>query len=555
MPSRPAAARSARSIVTDHERSVPAEARRRDGVHYTPPGVASAVLDAAFVALGRTPDSVCDPTCGGGAFLLSVADRLAAARIDAAEIVRHRLVGQELDGEAVGVARRALSEWAHEHGARVGADEVRIHQGDALAVDPARWPDRPAGGFDLVVGNPPFLSQLSRRTARDAGRRDLVAGRFGAVGAYTDDAGLFLLVGTELVAPGGVVALVQPQSLLSARDADTVRTVLLERSELVGLWAHGGTPFPDADVHVCAPVLRRRGSEGAGGAHQVDVVWQLGTQEHRCRSAVPGPGERWGGLLGPAMGIPVLPSLEGPPLGSVATATAGFRDEFYALRDAIVLGVDPAAPVASCGPRLVTVGMIDPLELRWDLAPHRVGGRSVVAPRVDLAALAAEAPRVGRWVDDRLRPKVLVATQTKVVEAVADPDGSCVPMTPTISVEPILGHLDVWHLVAALSAPPVAAMAVRDHLGAGRSAGALRWSARAVLEAPLPVVATAWDRGAEITRALHRPPAADLGAERGSSAAEADALLEELGRVMTEAHGLAGDHPVVSWWSMRRPRR
>ena len=176
MPSRPAAARSARSIVTDHERSVPAEARRRDGVHYTPPGVASAVLDAAFVALGRTPDSVCDPTCGGGAFLLSIADRLAAARIDAAEIVRHRLVGQELDGEAVGVARRALSEWAHEHGARVGADEVRIHQGDALAVDPARWPDRPAGGFDLVVGNPPFLSQLSRRTARDAGRR----GRVGA---------------------------------------------------------------------------------------------------------------------------------------------------------------------------------------------------------------------------------------------------------------------------------------------------------------------------------------------------------------------------------------
>ena len=42
------------------------------------------------------------------------------------------------------------------------------------------------------------------------------------------------------------------------------------------------------------------------------------------------------------MGIPVLPSLEGPPLGSVATATAGFRDEFYALRDAIAADALPA---------------------------------------------------------------------------------------------------------------------------------------------------------------------------------------------------------------------
>jgi hypothetical protein len=115
-----------------------------------------------------------------------------------------------------------------------------------------------------------------------------------------------------------------------------------------------------------------------------------------------------------------------------------------------------------------------------------------------------------------------------------------------ISVEPTDGDLDVWHLVAALLAPPVAVRALREHLGAGRSSDTLRWSARAVQQAALPVDAQRWASGAELARAasVERLPAS-----------QHDALLEELARTMTEAHGLSGDDPVVQWWCSRRPRR
>lgn len=551
-------------MITRHEQSVPVAQRRRQGVHYTPPRVADGVLDVAFDALGRLPERVCDPTCGGGAFLVSVAERLLSAGVPAGEIVRDRLVGRELDDEAVRVARSALRRWAEDHGERLGVDEVRVHQGDALGTEPSAWPDRPPGGFDLVVGNPPFLSQLSQGTARDAAQRVASAGRFGPLGAYTDGAGLFLLAAAELTAPGGIVAMVQPQSLLAARDASAVRSQLLRDAELVGLWACEGTPFPDAAVHVCAPVLRRRAG-GAALQRGVRVVWQHGgpdERDHESTGLAPEGPQSWGPLLAPALGVPeAAPSPEGTSqvatVGTVATATAGFRDEFYALCEALRPDGSPASDPA-VAPRLVTVGMVDPVHLRWAAASHRVGGRIVRAPTVDLDALAAASPRVAGWARDRLRPKVLVATQTKVVEAVPDPDGSCVPMTPTISVEPRDDGIDVWHLTAALSAPPVAAAAVREHLGAGRSSSALRWSARAVLATPLPIDHEAWARGARLVQRIWGlgGVASDVGGEVDRHAlVERHELLDQLGAEMAMAHGLAPDDPVVQWWSKRRPRR
>ena len=97
--------------------------------------------------------------------------------------------------------------------------------------------------------------------------------------------------------------------------------------------------------------------------------------------------------------------------------------------------------------------------------------------------------------------KLLVATQTTVVEVVADPAGDMVPLTPLVVVEPEPEEL--WHLAAALSAPAVSAMAARLSVGAARSAGRIKLSARQVADLPVPTDRTAWDEGAGLAMALH----------------------------------------------------
>ena len=97
----------------------------------------------------------------------------------------------------------------------------------------------------MVIGNPPFLSQMASATTRGG-----TSSRSG--GPYADAAVEFLALAGEVVDPhGGRVALVLPQSILAARDAHRVRTSFDARAEMFWSWWTGERAF-DAQVHTCA---------------------------------------------------------------------------------------------------------------------------------------------------------------------------------------------------------------------------------------------------------------------------------------------------------------
>ena len=577
-----------RGLVEAYEQSLSDEARRVDGVHYTPHALARVLVELAVDVLGWVPRTVHDPTCGAGSFLLAAADALFDRGVDPVEIVDRRLSGSELDPAAAAVARSALERWAEDHGAPTGSTRACIQVADTLLQTADAVAEHPAG-VDLVVGNPPFLSQLATRTARSEVARRSVVERYGAIGAYADSASLFLRGSLDLVRPGGVVVMLQPQSFLAARDTAGVRAELIARADLVSLWSTDAQLF-DASVHVCAPVLRRRDQSSTAhaaapapnAASTVEVYWVRGdlarTRLPPTTERAPRGEESWGPLFAPALGLPRVRPHGGARLGSVATATAGFRDEFYALCEASVdLGEQSGVRTGRAGerasvvaeweggssgaddvdgvvgpPRLITVGMIDPGRTSWGERARRFGGRSQLAPVLDTAALAAASPRVAAWAAKRLVPKVLVATQTRVVEVVADPLGAWVPVTPTISVEPIgvepIGvdpsgpHPveSVWRVAAALLAPTVSAQALAEHLGAGLSPGALRWSARSVLQVELPIDEEQWHQGAGLARLL----AVCASGDRST-------VLAQLGAVMCRAHGVDPGDEVFDWWLER----
>ena len=548
-----------------HERSVPAKQRKADGVHYTPTVLARFLVEQAIATLGYVPQQICDPTCGGGSFLIAAAEALADRGVAVQEIVEQRLFGGEIDPQAGALAQDSLRAWAEQRIGRVAGSRLcpRIAVGDMLLRTPESWVGRKPEGWDLVIGNPPFLSQLATRTSRSSAVREAVQQRFGEIGVYADSASLFLLGALDMVCEGGVVVMVQPQSFLATRDTAAVRSSLLGSAQLRGIWA-SESEFFEASVRVCAPVLQcsvtgdsqlvqstqstqlAQSAQPTQAAQSVQVWWggkpnDLGNIEQFVEQQ-PLPGDSWGPLFARAHGLPSVGSTAGPRLGEVATATAGFRDEFYALLDSSVdlgqsgpqlLGGAQASP-------LITVGMIDPGSHSWGMQARRFGGRKQLAPAADMAALERLQPRIAEWARARQVPKVLVATQTRIVEAVADPVGRLIPVTPTISVEPRnTSHAQecVWHLTAALLSPPVSARALSAHLGAGLSSGALRWSARSVLQVELPIDETVWASGAVLAQKLASCDQAD----RPKS-------LAELGKVMCAAYEIDPTDAVFGWW-------
>jgi hypothetical protein len=497
--------------------------------------------------------TVCDPACGGGAFLVAAADALHRRGVPRRQVVRGLLWGADVDQVGIATAEAALAIWSEGEVPPPG----RLVVGDPLCEGASIWPDRPTAGFGLVVGNPPFQNQLGRATARQPADRERLRARFGGVlRAYTDTAWLFLLLGCELARPGGRVVLVQPDSVAAARDAAAVRAAVDQRARIVDLWVDDRPVF-DANVRVCAPVLEIDGTVVAGSMPRgegSDGPAPAGSGEAAGAAPAPLPHRgrgAWHDLLADATGIPeVALAATAGRLGDRATIIAGFRDEYYGLVPLVreAAAADAAAVTADGSEApLVTAGVIDWGRSAWGRRPVHFAKRRWVAPVIDLARLrAAGSPAARRWVERTLVPKILVATQTKVVEVAVDERGTWVPSVPVIAVVPHRPH-DLWPLAAALAAPAASAWLTRRAPGVGLHRGALKVSRGDLAELPLPSASHASNAAAA---ALRDVAAAAERADPQRSTGVPDAGT--LDRFVTAAAAAYGSDPaVVEWWRQR----
>jgi len=506
-----------------HEGAV--EGRAGSGTFYTPPWLVAWTLDRVLDRLDVEVPALLDPACGCGAFLVPAVRRLAARAGRRPVDVVHAVHGVDLDPVAVAVCRLLLRLAAPGLDAVAVAEQVRV--GDGLTSSGVRP--------DLVVGNPPFLGQLRRRTAR--------AGAGAGPAAYTDTSGLFLRHALETVASHGRVALVQPLSLLAARDAAPTRAAVSEAGALTDLWAAARPVFPGVDVLACVPVVERRAAQGP-------VRTWRGTPGPVLGPTLPLPpaGTEWGSLAAPAYDLPAV-ALTAPRglLADLGPCTADFRDQYYGLVPHVRERDDLAADHAVAP--LVTAGLIEPAATLWARTPTRFARRSWRAPVVDLASVRGDTGhpagrKLARWAERRLVPKVLVGTQGRVLEAVVDEDGTWLPSVPVLTLTPPSDRL--WHALAVLLAPPVAGHAAGRYLGAAMSPGSIKLSASQCGRLPLPIDTTAWDEGADLARTAQR--AHDVGGH-----AVHEAALTRCAEVMTRAYGVDGEDAerVLSWWRGR----
>lgn len=541
----------ARVLGTLYERLLSDDTRKSSGAHFTPSELAGRLIAAAVDGWDRqsAPETL-DPSCGGGAFLLAAAsyleDRWGLSRAQSVALLH----GIDTDATAVAVAETSLALWCLAGGEQPQALD-QLGAGDGL-LDPLP-------SVDLVVGNPPFLNQLAGRTARSARQRSAVRDRFAnLVGPYGDTAALFLLAGAEALRPGGRMVLIQPQSILASRDIGRIREWLSDNLRLHGLW-HCTEQVFSASVLVCAPVFEQPAGRRVASALS---RWSGPTviEAEPWHLAADGSIEAasWGPLVADLVGIPRVKLPPSTPIGTLAKVTAGFRDQFYGFADHTAESdADPTGAM----PAAVTVGMIDPLHARWGSGVFRYAGETWERPVVDLAAVEQADANLANWATDRLQPKVLMATQTRVIEVVADPAGTQLPITPVISIEPDAEAAEslseplagwwaaqsateqVWLLAAALMAPPVTAWGRAHRLGTAMSGDALKLSATDVASIPLPTDRGAWETGADHARS----------SQAAQDPQEWRTALEALGLTMTQAYGVDADDPLLAWWTDRLP--
>jgi hypothetical protein len=237
-------------------RLIATRSRKRSGSYYTPTALAQHVVETALAGLCDRDAAeiealrVCDPALGAGAFLLAACDQLSRnlaartgldGRVTRARIVKRCLYGVDVSPLAVAVAEASL--WL-----LVGDPELAPRQvaaglrvGDALldasaplmsgrlaAFDFAEsFADVFAhGGFDAIIGNPPWIAYAGRAAQPlDPERKAYYQRRYRAFRGYPTLHGLFIERAAEL-APRGVLALLVPSPIADLDGYRHVRQAL-----------------------------------------------------------------------------------------------------------------------------------------------------------------------------------------------------------------------------------------------------------------------------------------------------------------------------------------
>lgn len=274
-----------------------AKSRKRAlGSYYTPAWMARWMVDQALRPSfsPNTVPRVVDPACGDGAFLLPVLAWLSArcgvpqddigCRIS---LVKNHVFGVDADAPAVDQLRRRVREWIGPVSpleseiadvlqsnfrwgdALTGRDwqqdctqsetelacndspSSRIDHPNAAVADPSQAPSldwqsafpavAQAGGFDLVIGNPPYRRELRAKSDFDRIAASLIGKRWRT--ARMDLCHYFFHRGLDLLRPAGRLSFIVSSYWTESTSAKVIRQRLQDETDIELIVSFGAAPL------------------------------------------------------------------------------------------------------------------------------------------------------------------------------------------------------------------------------------------------------------------------------------------------------------------------
>ncbi|MGO8896780.1 MAG: Eco57I restriction-modification methylase domain-containing protein, partial [Isosphaeraceae bacterium] len=235
--------------------------------------------------------TVCDPACGSGAFLIAAYDWFLNHRLSLLDdlshvepgdpecagshddwiersaplILQNNLFGVDISPESVEIAQLSLWIRTARPGQPLTDLSAHIRCGNSVVDDPAVDPrafDWKAqfpsvferGGFDAVVGNPPYVRQELLSLVKP-----YLQGHYQTYHGVADLYVYFYERGVEILKPGGRLAFVVTNKWMKAGYGEPLRKFFGEKTwvEQIVDFGHAKQFFKDADVFPCFLVVRK----------------------------------------------------------------------------------------------------------------------------------------------------------------------------------------------------------------------------------------------------------------------------------------------------------
>ena len=244
--------------------------------------------------------TICDPACGSGAFLNMALEFLMAEHHWIAEqkdriyedegkkksdakqqsmielydienvILENNLYGVDINEESIEIAKLAL--WLHtaKPMRKLTTLSNNIKCGNSLISDPEVAGDKAfdwqkefpqvfaKGGFDVVVGNPPYVSAIDLKKAYTENEYKYIKDNYLTAKGTVDLYIYFFERGLHIIKEKGILSYITPNRYLSASYGSALRSYILETSAILQIVNYSDKKvFPDASTYPVISFLRK----------------------------------------------------------------------------------------------------------------------------------------------------------------------------------------------------------------------------------------------------------------------------------------------------------
>jgi len=479
--------------------SAGARIRKVQGAYFTPPELVHSMVRQCLASLPAGEITILDPACGGGAFLLAAYTQLlqrlqtldAAAR---SALLQHRIYGVDCDPLAVAVTRLSLLLKCREPGwePSLPAPDLRhtIHCGNSLVdldhtpgsyeLAGRPWQTRLAplarqGGFDSVVGNPPYLDAEGMTRHQPALRR-YCTGRYRAARGNWDLFCVFIERALSWCKEGGWHSFVVPNKLLSVPYGGVVRSLLATENRLVQIRDYSRLSLFPASVYPITYQVQHTPADTTPIRYEWMADLNQVEQQYWVNPADFQPGDRpWSLPASPdwERAIALLQAMT--PLSQWATVTdAATVAEAYAIQPLLQEACEnqPGLPV-------VNSGTLDRYRYLWGEKRLRYLGTTYQHPVIPLRQWPQLPPQ--RLFQAR-QPKILIASMTRRLEAFLDETGGILAGKSTTVILP---HTNPYWLLGLLNSQLIQTWFAHTYGGNRLQGGYLRVGPAQVRQIPI----------------------------------------------------------------------
>lgn len=221
--------------------------------------------------------TICDPACGSGAFLNQALEFLMEEHqyIDELEskllgsgfkfpgvenhILENNIFGVDINEESVEIAKLSLWLRTAQRGRKLTSLNNNIKCGNSLIDDPEvagekafNWQSEfvsvfEKGGFDVVIGNPPYV-QLSKLSTTSVSEKKYLIERFSTSGGRLNTYIFFIHLIEILLKKDGLSSYIIPNTILTQEYYSETRKLILSKLNLYQIINYPVMPFSDAVV-------------------------------------------------------------------------------------------------------------------------------------------------------------------------------------------------------------------------------------------------------------------------------------------------------------------